>query len=89
MITLDNYYFPEELERAITEFVNYYNNQRYHESLNNLIPAYVFYGREKKIVTLRQKIKKRTLKLRRSQNLKTDNKKQDLIIKNVSLNFQL
>ena len=69
--------------------MNYYNNQRYHESLNNLIPADVFYGREKKIVTLRQKIKQQTLKLRKSQNLKNNSKKEDLIIKNVSLNFQL
>ena len=89
VINLQNYYFPEELKKAIAEFVYYYNYERYHESLNNLIPADVFYGRDKKIVNLRQKIKDQTLKLRKSQNLKNKNKKQDLTIKNVSLNFQL
>jgi len=69
VITLDNYYFPGELERAIAEFVKYYNYQRYHESLNNLIPADVFYGRTKEIISARKIIKFKTLQLRRQQNL--------------------
>ena len=32
-ILVNNYYFPSELENQILEFVNYYNNERYHESL--------------------------------------------------------
>jgi len=39
IIMLDNYYFPEELEQQIEAFVDYYNYQRYHESLNNMIPC--------------------------------------------------
>src|ERR1700681_2500009 len=30
---------PGQLERRLTEFVDYYNSRRYHESLNNLTPA--------------------------------------------------
>jgi len=54
VVKLDNYYSPEELELAIGEFVGYYNNQRYHESLDNLTPADVFYGRAKKIFIKRK-----------------------------------
>src|SRR6516164_6425971 len=38
-ILLDNYYLPGQLEQSIQEFVSYYNNCRYHESLDNLTPA--------------------------------------------------
>ena len=64
-ILLENYYFPGELEERIRQFVDYYNHQRYHESLNNLTPADVFYGRGQSILSEREKIKWRTLTLRR------------------------
>ncbi|SFM97174.1 Integrase core domain-containing protein [Nitrosomonas communis] len=41
-ILLENYYFPNELEDRIRQFVDYYNHERYHESLNNLTPADVY-----------------------------------------------
>jgi len=44
-ILLDNYYLPGQLEQSIEEFVEYYNNCRYHESLDNLTPADVYFGR--------------------------------------------
>ena len=31
ILLLDNYYLPQELEARITEWVDYYNNHRYHE----------------------------------------------------------
>ena len=44
VVKLDNYFAPEELENALEKFVNRYNNERYHDSLNNLTPADVYYG---------------------------------------------
>ncbi|KIN72718.1 ISCc3, transposase OrfB [Sulfitobacter guttiformis KCTC 32187] len=47
---LDNYYLPGDLERQIGAFVEYDNNQRYHESLNNGTPADFYVGRDKAIL---------------------------------------
>jgi hypothetical protein len=51
-------------------FVDYYNNQRYHESLNNVTPADVYFGRDKAILREREKIKKKTIRQRRLQHQK-------------------
>lgn len=69
VIKLQNYYSPSELERAIAEWVEYYNNQRYHESLENVTPADVYFGREKEIIKKRNKLKEQSLALRRQQYL--------------------
>ena len=69
VIKLQNYYSPYELERAIAEWVKYYNNQRYHESLENVTPADVYFGREKEIIKKRNKLKEQSLTLRRQQYL--------------------
>ncbi len=68
VIKLENYYFPEELNERIEEFVNYYNNLRYHESINNLTPADVYYERGREILEQRRKIKKETIMARKLQN---------------------
>jgi len=39
VVKLDNYYCPDELKDAIHQFVQYYNYQRYHESLDNVTPT--------------------------------------------------
>lgn len=74
VINLDNHYFPEELEKSIKEFVNYYNHHRYHEALDNLTPADVYFGRSKVILDRRAFIKEQTFKVRRYLNLKTEHK---------------
>ncbi len=84
---LQNYYSPEQLEEEIAAFVEYYNNHRYHESLNNLAPADVYYGRDEKILSMRDEIKQKTMKLRRVQNLKKEVNKKHLINPKLSLNF--
>jgi len=66
VIRLDHYYSPEELEREIGAFVDYYNNERYHEALDNVTPADVYHGRAEQVRAKRERIKKRTMRLRRS-----------------------
>ena len=69
VIKLQNYYFPGELERAIAEWVRYYNHDRYHESLQNVTPADVFYGKEKEVLEKRNLLKEKTMALRRQNYL--------------------
>ena len=68
ILLLENYYSPSELEDQIELFVDYYNNYRYHEALDNITPADVYNGRRWEILTSREQIKKKTLRLRRMQN---------------------
>ena len=56
-ILLENYYLPGQLEHSIDEFVEYYNNCRYHESLDNLTPADVYFRRGPAILKRREAIK--------------------------------
>jgi transposase InsO family protein/transposase-like protein len=64
-ILLENYYLPGQLELNIGEFVDYYNNRRYHESLDNLTPADVYFGRGLAILKRRETIKRKTIEQRR------------------------
>ena len=67
-ILLDNYYLPGDLERQIDAFVEHYNNVRYHESINNLTPADVYFGRAQIILAERERIKRATIANRRLQH---------------------
>ena len=69
-VLLEKYYLPGDLEQQIDAFVDYYNNQRYHASLNNLTPADVYFGRDKDILRERKNIKKQTILYRRLQHQK-------------------
>jgi transposase InsO family protein len=64
-ILLENYYLPGELEASIGAFVERYNHHRYHESLGNLTPADVYFGRATAITEHRRKIKEQTIRDRR------------------------
>ena len=64
-ILLEHYFLPSDLEVQIEAFVDHYNYQRYHESLNNVTPADVYFGRDKVILQQRERIKRRTLETRR------------------------
>ncbi len=66
-ILLENYYLPGDLETQIDAFVEHYNHQRYHESLGNLTPADVYFGRGQTILLKRERIKRKTIEHRRLQ----------------------
>ena len=68
VVKLEHYYSPWELERAIGRFVEHYNNRRLHESLQNVTPADVYYGRQATILSRRERIKLATLKRRKRMN---------------------
>jgi putative transposase len=64
-VLLENYFLPGQLEAAVAAFVEHYNNHRYHESLGNLTPADVYFGRGPAILEASEKIKKLTIRSRR------------------------
>ena len=78
-ILLENYYLPGDLEQRIGEFVDYYNHERYHESLNNLTPADVYYGRGQQVLDRREQIKLNTLAMRRRMHYDNRMKLQTLM----------
>ena len=67
-ILLNNYYLPGELQEHLQQFITYYNHERYHESLDNLTPADVYYGRGQEILDQRETVKLNTLAMRRKMH---------------------
>ena len=67
-ILLENYFLPGDLEAQLAAFVDYYNNHRYHESIDNLTPADVYFGRGPTILAERGRIKRQTIAERRLQH---------------------
>ena len=62
------YEFPSQLERAIADFVDYYNFRRYHKALGNVTPADVLYGRREQILQRRKEVQAQTIQRRRDYN---------------------
>jgi RNA-directed DNA polymerase len=62
------YELPSHLEKAIADFVEYYNYRRYHKALGNVTPADVLYGRREAILLRRKEVQILTIKRRRNYN---------------------
>ena len=63
------YYFcPSKLEKVIVQWVKYYNESRFHESLDNLTPRDVYLGQGEKIKRIRETIKQNSINKRISEH---------------------
>jgi len=58
---------PWQLEAALRDFVSYYNNECHHESLDNVTPADVYFGRQYEVLSKRAKIKRLTMQKRKQE----------------------
>jgi putative transposase len=67
-ILLENYFLPGDLQAQVEAFVADYNHRRYHESIDNLTPADVYFGRGRTILAERERIKRQTIANRRLQH---------------------
>ena len=67
-LSLMPYETPDELEKAIEAFIDYYNYRRYHEGLGDVTPYTVYAGRRLEIIQTRKEAKNRTLRERRDYN---------------------
>ncbi len=62
------YDVPGNLEAAISDFVSYYNDQRYHKAIDNVTPADVLHGRRERILQERREVNTQTLQRRKQYN---------------------
>jgi transposase InsO family protein len=62
------YELPSQLEKAIADFVEYYNYRRYHKALGNVTPADVLYGRREQKLQRREEMRASTVQKRRDYN---------------------
>ena len=62
------YEVPSDLEVAITGFVDYYYNRRYHKALSNVTPDDVIHGRREEILITRKEVNAQTLAQRKRYN---------------------
>ena len=64
VIKLNHYFCPSELEKAFDRWVDYYNEKRFHESLDNLTPKDVYLGQGEKIKKISEIIKQNSINKR-------------------------
>jgi len=62
------YELPSQLEKAIADFVDYYNYRRYHKALGDVTPADVLYGRREEIIKRRREVRAQTIIRRKDYN---------------------
>ena len=62
------YELPSQLEKAIADFVDYYNYRRYHKALDDVKPADVLYDRREQILEHRREVRIETINRRRDYN---------------------
>ncbi|MCF8059310.1 MAG: integrase core domain-containing protein [Bacteriovoracaceae bacterium] len=62
------YSCPNELKSEVDKVINFYNQSRYHESLGNVTPDEVFYGRREKIIKEREEKRRLTIMRRKNYN---------------------
>ena len=62
------YELPGQLERAIADFVEYYNFRRYHKALGNVTPSDVLQGMREQILQRRKEVQIQTINRRRYYN---------------------
>ncbi len=62
------YELPSQLDKAIADFVDYYNYRRYHKALGNVTPADVLYGRREEILERRKEVQTQTVNRRKDYN---------------------
>ena len=67
-VKLHIYACPNELKAEVGKFISHYNKSRYHESLGNVTPDDVFYGRREEIVKAREHKRRLTLMRRKEYN---------------------
>ena len=63
------YTSAEQLRAAMSEFIEFYNQRRYHEGIGNVTPTDVYYGRREEILKRREEQKRQTLYERFQYNL--------------------
>jgi len=59
---------PNQLKAEIGKFISNYNKKRYHESLGNVTPDDVFFGRRDKIIKVREEKQRLTFMRRKEYN---------------------
>ena len=59
---------PSQLDKAIADFVDYYNYRRYHKALGDVTPADTLYGRREQILQRRKEVRIQTINRRRDYN---------------------
>ena len=70
VVRLQNHCSPWELERALARIVEYYNHQRLDEALGNVTPDDMYHGRQRVVLSRRERIKRLTLERRKKENLR-------------------